>query len=300
MTSADAPMEIRPRGVDYDPVIITRIVRRMRGGSQAYLVEGQNSDFYVAKFAINPLGNRHLINDWIVHHLMVWLEICTPKVRVLHLPESVREVQELYFTVGDRKAATTGDLHFGSQCPVNPQSTAIFDFLPTPLLKQVVNLSDFATAFVLDKWLHHTDQRKAVFVRESSASTRCGYRAYFLSSGMALDGSSEQFTAARGLGFSMDLNVYRLLQMPDLCEKALLRIEKVTGQRIHAALEAIPACWFEHADRTRFEDVFSLLQKQRLGLHSRLERDLEIFKRETTGSDFLTTFGAVSGSTARS
>jgi hypothetical protein len=49
----------------------------------------------------------------------------------------------------------------GSECPVNPENTAIFDFLPAKLLPQVVNLPDFAKAFVLDKWPYQTDRRQA-------------------------------------------------------------------------------------------------------------------------------------------
>jgi hypothetical protein len=68
-----------------ETVDINRAIRRMRGRSQAYLVEGNDGRFYVAKFAGNPQGNRTLINEWITAHLLKRLDVSTPLLIVLRL-----------------------------------------------------------------------------------------------------------------------------------------------------------------------------------------------------------------------
>jgi hypothetical protein len=47
------------------PIKITSLIRRMCGGSQAQLVQGDDGHSYVCKFVGNPQGTRTLINEWI-------------------------------------------------------------------------------------------------------------------------------------------------------------------------------------------------------------------------------------------
>src|SRR3954447_19037736 len=132
-------------------VRITRVIRRMRGGSQAQLVQGDDGQYYVAKFTGNPQGTRTLINEWITAQLLRKLNVSTPPLVVLQLKDELVESAEgLYFTVGDRRIRIGAGLHLGSLCPVDPVATAILDFLPQHLIHKVVNLADFAKLLVLD------------------------------------------------------------------------------------------------------------------------------------------------------
>jgi hypothetical protein len=91
-------------------VDINRIVRRMRGGSQAYLVEGNDGRFYVAKFAGNPQGNRTLINEWITTHLLERLDVSTPSLVLLRLNRQTRKAAEsLCFQLGTRSILLSPD-----------------------------------------------------------------------------------------------------------------------------------------------------------------------------------------------
>ena len=51
-------------------IAIREVLRRMRGGSQPFLVQGEDDRFYVAKFAGNPQGDRTLINEWAAHRVL--------------------------------------------------------------------------------------------------------------------------------------------------------------------------------------------------------------------------------------
>ncbi|MGH9342985.1 MAG: hypothetical protein ACRD19_04410, partial [Terriglobia bacterium] len=133
---------------------IKRVLRQMRGGSQAYLVEAENDRCYVCKFQGNPQGARSLINECIAHRLLRCLLVSTPNICALELSEELGQSGEIFFSVASRRILPQGILHFGSECPVHPKKKTIFDFLPARLLPSVVNLSDFVAAFTLDQWLH--------------------------------------------------------------------------------------------------------------------------------------------------
>jgi hypothetical protein len=168
----------------------------MAGASQAHLVEAEDGCLFVAKFAGNPQGNRTLINEWITGRLMNQIGICTPAICILHLPERLYCGGGLFFETGDKRMLVAETLHLGSQRPANPEQTAIFDFLPDKLLPQVVNLADFAKAFVLDRWLYQTDTRQAVFVRDQKTASVLGFRAYLIDHGMSFAGSQWELADA--------------------------------------------------------------------------------------------------------
>ena len=47
------------------PVDALRLIRKMRGGAQAHLIEADDGNFYVVKFRNNPQHRRILVNEWL-------------------------------------------------------------------------------------------------------------------------------------------------------------------------------------------------------------------------------------------
>lgn len=172
--------------MDSEIIEVESVIRAMRGRSQSYLVRGANSRYFVAKFCGNPQGSRTLVNEWIGSRLFERFSISTPQVRILQLSGRIRDQFQLSFSFGDQKTRIEPGLHFGSECPVDPITKTIFDFVPRPLLPQVVNLDDFAKALVIDKWLGNTDFRQAVFVRQQDGARASRIRTYLLDHGMIL------------------------------------------------------------------------------------------------------------------
>jgi hypothetical protein len=240
----------------------------MRGGSQACLVEAEDGCSYVAKFAGNPQGSRTLINEWIATRLMQRLSICTPPLRVLELPERLLASGDFNFQTNSRSIPVEGAFHLGSLCPVNPSQTAIFDFLPQKLLSKVTNLSDFGLAFVLDKWLHQTDKRQAIFVRQDIPGQGLGFRAHLIDHGMAFSGSRWELADIPLHGLCMDRQIYSMIDMPLLIEQALSRLESITDADIYAIAETVPSAWFADEDFEALAKLLSSLLKRRntLGL----------------------------------
>jgi hypothetical protein len=248
----------------------------MRGGSQAHLVEAEDGCFFVAKFAGNPQGNRTLINEWITGQLMNQIGICTPAIRVLQLSERLYRGGGLFFQKGDKRIPVTETLHLGSECPVNPENTAIFDFLPAKLLPQVVNLPDFAKAFVLDKWLYQTDRRQAIFVRDQKPASVPGFRAYLIDHGMSFAGSQWELADAPMFGLCIQREIYSIVQVQNFYEEALSRIETITADALYAASEGVPSAWLSPGDYECLADLFVRLQRRKTDLRLLVSRHLEI------------------------
>lgn len=243
-------------------VEIKRIVLPMRGGSQARLVQGWDDRHYVAKFVGNPQGHRTLVNEWIAQIALRELGISTPELRVLRLPESFRD-EALCFEVGNKKMPVTGDWHLGSLCPANPETQAIFDFLPRRLMNKIVNLDDFAKIFVFDRWTYQTDTRQAVFVREPSSGAQSQFRAYFIDQGAVFSGSSWELHEAAGHGLYADRDVYSLVNMQKICEETVSQIEALSEEKMSSALTTIPQSWLKPGDSEALQELIRSLFRRR-------------------------------------
>jgi hypothetical protein len=248
----------------------------MRGASQAHLVEAEDGGFFVAKFGGNPQGNRTLINEWITGQLMNQVGICTPVMRILQLPERLHCGGGLFFQAGNKTIPITESVHLGSQCPVNPEKTAIFDFLPETLLAEVVNLADFARALVLDKWLYQTDTRQAIFVRDQKAASVLGFRAYLIDHGMSFAGSQWELADAPMFGLCIQPGIYSMSHVQTFYEEALSRIDAITEEALYAAAKDIPSAWFSPGDEECLMNLFVRLQRRKANLRSLVSRHLRI------------------------
>jgi hypothetical protein len=257
------------------PVRITRIVRRMRGGSQSQLVQGDDSNFYVAKFLGNPQGNRTLINECVVSHLLSGMNVATPCLRILELPTVLDGGENLYFSVGNRRVAPQGAIHLGSQCPVDPEKTAIFDFLPVRLLPSVSNLTEFATMFVFDKWVGQSDNRQAIFVRERSVTRGISFRAYFVDHGMAFDGDQWHLLDRPLCGLAFQSQIYSSLDLREHIEAAVCQVENISEDTLLTAAEGVPGSWFAEGDHEHLSTLLFKLKQSRAKLRPLIARHLK-------------------------
>jgi hypothetical protein len=264
-------------------IAVRQVIRRMRGGSQAFLVQGEDDQFYVTKFGGNPQGDRTLINEWITHRLFLQLGISTPPLRVLRLTEQTKQIERLCFQMGSQYVPIKSLLHLGSQCPVDPNTTAIYDFLPRRLLSKVVNLADIGSAFVVDRWLGQTDSRQGVFVREQTNIQSIQLRLYLIDNGMSFAGNQWEVLDSPQYGLYMDRSVYSVLEMTAVCRETLFRIDSLTETDLYAAAQHVPGCWFADNDYDALAKLFALLERRRSRLGSVISRHLETLEVECAG-----------------
>ena len=71
------------------PIDARRLVRKMRGGAQAHLLEAADGRFYVVKFLNNPQHRRILVNEWISAAFLKYLGLSTPEVAMIRITEGM-------------------------------------------------------------------------------------------------------------------------------------------------------------------------------------------------------------------
>jgi hypothetical protein len=271
------------------PVDASRLIRKVRGGAQAHLIEAADGHCYVVKFVNNPQHRRVLVNDWIGSSFLRHLGLSTPEAAMVRLtPEFIAANPDLHIQLGARRIPPEPGWHFGSRFPGDPVRTVVYDYLPDVLLDQVENRAEFAGMLAFDQWTGNADSRQAIFFRarlkewgtsasiESagigrsnarSASTerasdrvdkgtlRQGFVAQTIDHGFLFDGPHWRFSDSPLRGLYHRPLVYRgITGLPDF-EPWLERIVHFPEEVIDWTVKQIPPAWLEGDE----EDLAKLL-----------------------------------------
>jgi len=254
------------------PVNAIRLIRKMRGGAQAHLIEAEDGHFYVVKFRNNPQHRRILINEHIASSFLDFLQISAPPTAVVHLSaEFLADNPEVYLQLGTRRLEVLPGWHFGSQYPGDPARTAVYDFVPDALLEKVMNLADFLGVFVFDKWAGNSDARQSIFfrarLREPAApivpGARLGFVAHMMDHGFVFDGPHWSFTDSPIQGLYFRTDVYRGVRSLDDFQPWLDRIRHFPEEAVDQAVKQIPSAWFEGDESELHKLLMRLMSRRR-------------------------------------
>jgi hypothetical protein len=256
------------------PVEIARVIRRMRGGSQSFLIRGSDGACYVAKFTNNPQGNRTLINECIAGHILSTLGVKTPDLTILSLGESCVGREQLYFSTSRREPVISG-LHLGSKCPVDPEAVAIFDFLPRTLYSKVGNLDDIGVVFAFDRWVAHVDKRQFIFARQPNSKKCCKpnvdkgvlLTAWAIDNGMCF-GKDWTFAERASYIFHQPFNIYSYCNLEESAGRGADLIQSLPNSELYKACQNIPRDWFLAGDEAALKAMLEVLQRRRQGLEA--------------------------------
>ena len=240
-----------------NPRRAARLIRKMRGGAQAHLVEVENGQSYILKSTNNPQHRRILVNEWISHAILRYLNIFVPDTALIELtPEFIRENPELYMSAGSERKAIPPGIHFGSRLYVDPKCTAIFDFVPDRILAKLENRSDFWGTLVFDKWVGNTDSRQAVFFRKA------GFFVQMIDHGFAFNGPHWTFYDSPLHATYFRTSVYDEILSLDSFQPWLERVEHFPVEVIERAVKEIPQDWL-HQDQGELERMLDILLTRR-------------------------------------
>ncbi len=229
------------------PVDARRLVRKMRGGAQAHLIEASDGKFYVVKFSNNPQHRRILINEWIAATFLRHLGLSTPDVATVRISEEfLSQNPDTYIQLGrERRAPETG-WHFGSRFPGDPSRAIVYDFLPDALLQTVENLREFAGVLAFDKWTANADARQAIFFRVRAPDTeRLGFAAQMVDNGYVFDGPRWRMADSAAQGLYFRPLVYAWVRGLADFEPWLERIRHFPEEIVDLAVKEIPPAWLE-------------------------------------------------------
>ncbi|HTB18617.1 MAG TPA: HipA family kinase [Bryobacteraceae bacterium] len=234
------------------PIQATRLIRKMRGGAQAHLLECDDGHFYVVKFRNNPQHRRILVNEWIAAVFLNYLQISTPEAAIVNLSAAFLEANpEIHIQLGSRHQAVEPGWHFGSRYPGDPGKVMVYDFLPDALFDKVVNLGEFLGVLAFDKWMGNADARQSIFFRArlrqwqpgNDAATKAGFVAYMMDHGYVFDGPHWKFPDSPLQGLYFRLNVYQNVRGWQDFQPWLDRIVHFPDEVVDMAQKQIPPEW---------------------------------------------------------
>src|SRR6266852_834423 len=254
------------------PINARRHIKKMRGGAQAHLVEGDDGCFYVVKFLNNPQHRRILINELVCSVFLRYLQIACPDVALIEItPEFLRENPQTTLELGSQSIAASLGRHFGSRFPGDPATLAVYDFLPDLLLQQVNNISDFRGCLVFDKWIGNADARQSIFFRarlrewgtaESTHPLKLGFVALMIDHGFAFNGPHWDFPDSSIQGLYARKVVYEKVQSLDDFQPWLDQIVHFPEEVIDQAYKQAPPEWLQD-DENAFEQLLDKLLRRR-------------------------------------
>jgi hypothetical protein len=237
------------------PVDARRLIRKMRGGAQAHLIEAADGHAYVVKFTNNPQHRRILVNEWIAAVFLQYLGIATPEASIIHVrPEFLEQNPEVCFQLGTRRGAVETSWHYGSRFPGDPARIVVYDFLPNTLIGQVVNRADFLGALAFDQWMGNADSRQAVFFRArlrewlptfEAHPERLGFVAQMIDHGFVFDGPNWRLHDSPLHGLYHRPVVYAGVTGLDDFQPWLDRIVHFPEAVVDQAVKQIPPAWIE-------------------------------------------------------
>ena len=236
-------------------------VRKMRGATQAHLIETAGGAFYVVKFTNNPQHPRVVINEWITSMILRHLGISTPTTAIVNIStDFIRDNPEVRMQhhSGCQVLPTSG-FHFGSRFP---SSGAVYDLLPNTLLGSVANLSDFCGVLVADKWLGNTDYRQSIFIKILCVNSPLSFVAQMIDNGQMFGGGSWRFqdSPLQGPYFG---KVYRHVRGLEAFEPWLTAVANFPAAVVEDAFHQMPCSWRSVDTEAAFGALLDQLMRRR-------------------------------------
>jgi hypothetical protein len=244
----------------------------MRGGAQAHLIEADDGAFYVVKFLNNPQHRRILVNEAISSEILTHLQIAAPRHRIVALsPAFLADNPEISIQLGARKIPIEPGWHFGSRHPGNPDTMAIYDFIPDALLHQVANADQFRAVLVFDRWVANADGRQSVFFRAQLNDwlanpgvppRKMGFLVSMIDHGFAFNGPHWDLPDSAITGLYPRRLVYENVRSLADFDPWLSRVRNFPDQVIDRAISQLPPQWIEN-DYPALEKLMEALLRRR-------------------------------------
>ena len=235
------------------PVTARRLVRKMRGGAQAHLLEAADGHFYVVKFLNNPQHRRILVNEWISSVFLNYLGLSAPVCTTIELDENfIAANPEVGIQMGSESRRVEPGWHFGSRYPGDPSRSMVYDFLPDTILGQVENRSEFSGMLAFDQWMGNSDARQSIFFRaklrewlpaHEAHPLRLGLVTQMVDHGFVFGGPAWKLMDSPLLGLYFRPKVYKDIKRLEDFDPWISRIQNFPESVIDRAIREIPSSW---------------------------------------------------------
>jgi hypothetical protein len=254
------------------PLKARRLIRKMRGGAQAHLLEADDGRCYVVKFVNNPQSRRILVNELVSAVILKHLGITQPETAIVELTDDfLRENPQVAIQLGAKRLDVPPGWHFGSCFPGDPSKVAVYDFLPDVMLTKVANAAHFLGVLVFDKWAGNADARQSIFLRArvsewapgmGSHAQKLGFVAIMIDHGYAFDGPHWSFPDSPLQGLYFRVQVYQHVTSFADFQPWLDMVANFPEQVIDQAYRSVPSQWL-NGDTGALEGLLEKLLRRR-------------------------------------
>lgn len=249
------------------PLTACRHIRKMRGGAQSHLLEADDGHFYIVKFQNNPQHRRILVNELVSAVFLRYLQVSAPRTEFIRItPEFLAQNPDIYIHLGTQRIPVQPGWHFGSRHPGNPDTMAIYDFVPDALLGGVSNLEDFLAILVFDKWMANADGRQCIFFRarveDWKAEVKKAFVAVMIDHGFVFNGPNWDFTESPLQGLYPRKVVYEQVRSLDDFQPWLEQVTHFPEEVVDQAYRQVPPEWLE-GEEDEFERLLEKLLRRR-------------------------------------
>ncbi|WP_188760751.1 hypothetical protein [Edaphobacter acidisoli] len=228
------------------PTISTakKFIRKMRGGSQAILIQCDDEEYVVVKMLGSPQGANILANEIIGGVIANEAGLPVVPGGCVYLSDDfIDKNPSLWFETPLGRRRPNAGLHFGSAFlgemagPNRPT-----DFISRSRVSAIRNRSDFLGMYVMDIWANHQDHRQAIF--RTSDDGR-GLDACFIDHGHMFGGPNWNFTEYSGVTYHLEPSLYSGLFQPAAVADWISHYEDVLPKALAYAVSLVPSKWYK-------------------------------------------------------
>jgi hypothetical protein len=240
-----------------------RHVRRLKGGTQAQLMQASDGVLYAVKFQNNPFSARALASEFLATRLGLWLGLPMAEVQIMEVSDWLVNHQLLRIEIHDRKRLVR--CASGRQLALRYISH-VFEPLPQGFLKNVMNRLDFLQILPFDQWTANCDDRQTVFTKHKKSY----YRAVFIDQHNCFNAGRWSFPDFPHYAI-YDPKVYSDVTDWSWFEPILSRIETITRFDLWKIATEIPSEWYQH-DAAALSRLIERLYKRRLSVRELINK----------------------------
>jgi hypothetical protein len=215
-----------------------RFLYKVRGECQAFIVEAQDSSFYILKLANNSNPNL-LFNEAFGSQLIAHFQLPMASWMPVLLTDAFIDSNRELWPEGEQSAKRpSAGFHFGSKLITSKHGAGAFQLIPSSWLSRVVNAEDFVRVLAIDLWANHCDRRQAIF-------TVMGQKlhATFIDNGHMFGGPAGLDQTCPRRAMIYNLRLYQGFPMEQILEACRQQIDDVSERALQTFLESIPREW---------------------------------------------------------
>jgi hypothetical protein len=259
---------LQPRALE-----IVAYVRKLRGGSQAHLIQADDGQFYAIKAKNNPQHRRILINEWFAAAFYTAAELPVADTAIVNLStNALLQFPQLRFILTSNELPATGAC-FGSKWLGDPHQCSTYEFLPPDLLRQI-DSTPFIGCLVADQWFCQSDSRQATFTIKNGLPQ---FR--FIDNGFIWNGHLWDLTFSYpGLYYARAIysNITDSLIGQSIDSLRRLPVDHVFDQ----AWRTMPAEWLKEDEEQQLGSIRQIVKQRLKSLSTEMEGTLRVLRKD--------------------